>query len=110
MVSAISEERPKPKNLLFKSLSGHMEVLISLLPVFLTQPDMLDQLMSFFLTVFNSLKSQVCARACVCVCVCCVCVCIHIRVLAKASYMDPCTTLLLCIRWGHGVIRMQYNH
>ena len=65
MVSAISEERPKPKTLLFKSLSGHMEVLISLLPVFLTQPDMLDQLMSFFLTVFYSLKSQV--RVCVCV-------------------------------------------
>ncbi len=65
-----------------------MEVSISLLPVFLAQPDVLDQLMSFFLTVFSSLKSQVwcvCVRVCVYVhgCVCAwvfvhVCVCMWV--------------------------------
>ncbi len=59
LISAMASERPRSKMLLYKSIAPCVEVAISLLSVFLSQPDILDLLMGFFLTLFSSLKSQV---------------------------------------------------
>ena len=59
LIAAMANERPRSKSILFKSVSGCVEVAISLFPAFLSQPDILDLLMGFFLTLFSSLKSQV---------------------------------------------------
>ena len=45
--------------LVYKSLSPSVEFTISLFPVYLQQADVLDLLIGFFLTLFDSLKSQV---------------------------------------------------
>ena len=62
LVSATVNERPRSKTLLYKSISPCVEVAISLFPVFLSQADILDLLMGFFLTLFSSLKAQVCMQ------------------------------------------------
>ena len=59
LISAMVNERPRSKTLLFKSISSCVDVAISLFPAFLVQPEVLDLLMSFFLTLFGCLKSQV---------------------------------------------------
>ena len=45
--------------LVYKSLSPSVEFSISLFPVFIQHADVLDLLIGFFLTLFDSLKSQV---------------------------------------------------
>ena len=59
LAASVAHERPKSKILVFKSLSPSVEFAISLFPVYLQQADVLDLLIGFFLTLFDSLKSQV---------------------------------------------------
>ena len=59
LAASVAHERPKSKMLVYKSLSPSVEFSISLFPVFIQQADVLDLLIGFFLTLFDSLKSQV---------------------------------------------------
>ena len=59
LAASVAHERPKSKILVFKSLSTSVEFAISLFPIYLQQADVLDLLIGFFLTLFDSLKSQV---------------------------------------------------
>ena len=57
--ACVAHERPKSKVLVYKSLSPSVEFAISLFPVYLQQADVLDLVIGFFLTLFDSLKAQV---------------------------------------------------
>ena len=59
LAASVAHEWPRSKSLVYKNLSPSVEFIISLFPVYLHQADVLDLLISFFLTLFDSLKSQV---------------------------------------------------
>ena len=59
LAASVAHESSKSKSTFFKSISHCVDFAITLFPVYLNQPEVLDTLMGFFLTVFDSLKSQV---------------------------------------------------
>ena len=59
LVSCLSDERPKSKQMLSSALSPSLDFTISLLSLYLHHADVLDPLMGFFLALFNSMRAQV---------------------------------------------------
>lgn len=59
LISSVTYERSRCKATLFKAISPTVEFATTLFSVFLQQPDVLEHLMGFFLTLFSSLKVQV---------------------------------------------------
>ncbi|KAM4635404.1 exportin-6 isoform 2-T3 [Polymixia lowei] len=58
IVDSISGESTKSRQLCYQSLQECVQVSLSLFPVFIQQPDVTDEMLSFFLTLFQALRVQ----------------------------------------------------
>lgn len=59
LVSCLSNERLKSKQMLFSALSPSLDFTVSLFSVYLHHADILDPLMGFFLSLFDCMRAQV---------------------------------------------------
>ncbi|XP_077590273.1 exportin-6 [Stigmatopora nigra] len=58
IVDSISGESTKSRQICYQSLQESVQVSLSLFPVFIQQPDVTDEMMAFFLTLFQALRVQ----------------------------------------------------
>ncbi|KAK5856463.1 hypothetical protein PBY51_008055 [Eleginops maclovinus] len=58
IVESISGESTKSRQICYQSLQESVQVSLSLFPVFIQQPDVTDEMLAFFLTLFQALRVQ----------------------------------------------------
>uniref|UniRef100_A0A8C6WUQ3 Exportin 6 n=1 Tax=Neogobius melanostomus TaxID=47308 RepID=A0A8C6WUQ3_9GOBI len=58
IVDSISGESTKSRQICYQSLQESVQVSLSLFPVFIQQPDVTDEMLAFFLTLFQALRVQ----------------------------------------------------
>uniref|UniRef100_A0A8C8I8P6 Exportin 6 n=1 Tax=Oncorhynchus tshawytscha TaxID=74940 RepID=A0A8C8I8P6_ONCTS len=58
IVDSISGESTKSRQICYQSLQESVQVSLGLFPVFIQQPDVTDEMLSFFLTLFQGLRVQ----------------------------------------------------
>ncbi|KAG7459781.1 hypothetical protein MATL_G00214320 [Megalops atlanticus] len=58
IVASISGEATKSRQICYQSLQESVQVSLTLFPVFIHQPDVTDEMLSFFLTLFQGLRVQ----------------------------------------------------
>uniref|UniRef100_A0A3P8XV62 Importin N-terminal domain-containing protein n=1 Tax=Esox lucius TaxID=8010 RepID=A0A3P8XV62_ESOLU len=58
IVDSISAESTKSRQICYQSLQESVQVSLGLFPVFIHQPDVTDEMLSFFLTLFQGLRVQ----------------------------------------------------
>uniref|UniRef100_A0A667Y2R7 Exportin 6 n=1 Tax=Myripristis murdjan TaxID=586833 RepID=A0A667Y2R7_9TELE len=58
IVNSISGESTKSRQICYQSLQESVQVSLSLFPVFIQQPDVTDEMLAFFLTLFQALRVQ----------------------------------------------------
>uniref|UniRef100_A0A8D0CX60 Exportin 6 n=1 Tax=Sander lucioperca TaxID=283035 RepID=A0A8D0CX60_SANLU len=58
VVDSISGESTKSRQICYQSLQESVQVSLSLFPVFIQQPDVTDEMLAFFLTLFQALRVQ----------------------------------------------------
>uniref|UniRef100_A0A674B526 Exportin 6 n=1 Tax=Salmo trutta TaxID=8032 RepID=A0A674B526_SALTR len=58
IVDSISEESTKSRQICYQSLQESVQVSLGLFPVFIQQPDVTDEMLSFFFTLFQGLRVQ----------------------------------------------------
>ncbi|MBN3323593.1 OTU5A protein, partial [Atractosteus spatula] len=58
VVDSISGESTKSRQVCYQSLQESVQVSLALFPVFIHQPDVTDEMLSFFLTLFQGLRVQ----------------------------------------------------
>ncbi|KAM6962761.1 exportin-6 [Aplochiton taeniatus] len=58
IVDSISGESTKSRQICYQSLQDSVQVSLALFPVFIQQPDVTDEMLSFFLTLFQALRVQ----------------------------------------------------
>uniref|UniRef100_A0A3Q1FV37 Exportin 6 n=1 Tax=Acanthochromis polyacanthus TaxID=80966 RepID=A0A3Q1FV37_9TELE len=58
IVDSISSESTKSRQICYQSLQESVQVSLSLFPVFIQQPDVTDEMLAFFLTLFQALRVQ----------------------------------------------------
>ncbi|KAL0993693.1 hypothetical protein UPYG_G00111800 [Umbra pygmaea] len=58
IVDSISGESTKSRQICYHSLQESVQVSLELFPVFIQQPDVTDEMLSFFLTLFQGLRVQ----------------------------------------------------
>ncbi|CAG5897647.1 unnamed protein product [Menidia menidia] len=58
MVDSISGESTKSRQICYQSLQESVQVTLNLFPVFIQQPDVTDEMLAFFLTLFQALRVQ----------------------------------------------------
>ncbi|CAL8273014.1 unnamed protein product [Lota lota] len=58
VVDSISGESTKSRQICYQSLQESVQVSLALFPVFIQQPDVTDEMLSFFLTLFQALRVQ----------------------------------------------------
>ncbi|XP_068613529.1 exportin-6-like [Brachionichthys hirsutus] len=58
LVDSISGESTKSRQMCYQSLQDSVQVTLSLFPVFIQQPDVTDEMLAFFLTLFQALRVQ----------------------------------------------------
>ncbi|KAG9349889.1 hypothetical protein JZ751_026242 [Albula glossodonta] len=58
IVDSISGESTKSRQICYQSLQESVQVSLTLFPVFIHQPDVTDEMLSFFLTLFKGLRVQ----------------------------------------------------
>uniref|UniRef100_A0A3Q4BB91 Importin N-terminal domain-containing protein n=1 Tax=Mola mola TaxID=94237 RepID=A0A3Q4BB91_MOLML len=58
LVDSISGESTKSRQICYQSLQESVQVSLSLFPVFIQQPDVTDEMLAFFLTLFQALRVQ----------------------------------------------------
>ncbi|XP_047213905.1 exportin-6-like [Girardinichthys multiradiatus] len=57
-VDSISSESTKSRQICYQSLQESVQVTLNLFPVFIQQPDVTDEMLAFFLTLFQALRVQ----------------------------------------------------
>uniref|UniRef100_A0A096MHN3 Exportin 6 n=1 Tax=Poecilia formosa TaxID=48698 RepID=A0A096MHN3_POEFO len=58
IVDSISSESTKSRQICYQSLQESVQVTLNLFPVFIQQPDVTDEMLAFFLTLFQALRVQ----------------------------------------------------
>uniref|UniRef100_A0A673JZR1 Exportin-6 n=1 Tax=Sinocyclocheilus rhinocerous TaxID=307959 RepID=A0A673JZR1_9TELE len=58
LVDSISVEATKSRQICYHSLQESVQVTLALFPLFIQQPDVTDEMLSFFLTLFQALRVQ----------------------------------------------------
>uniref|UniRef100_A0A3Q2EBD0 Exportin 6 n=1 Tax=Cyprinodon variegatus TaxID=28743 RepID=A0A3Q2EBD0_CYPVA len=58
IVDSISGESTKSRQICYQSLQESVQVTLNLFPVFIQQPDVTDEVLAFFLTLFQALRVQ----------------------------------------------------
>uniref|UniRef100_A0A672S4Z0 Importin N-terminal domain-containing protein n=1 Tax=Sinocyclocheilus grahami TaxID=75366 RepID=A0A672S4Z0_SINGR len=58
LVDSISGEATKSRQICYHSLQESVQVTLALFPLFIQQPDVTDEMLSFFLTLFQALRVQ----------------------------------------------------
>uniref|UniRef100_A0A3B4AKJ8 Importin N-terminal domain-containing protein n=1 Tax=Periophthalmus magnuspinnatus TaxID=409849 RepID=A0A3B4AKJ8_9GOBI len=58
IVDSISGESTKSRQICYQSLQESVQVSLSLFPIFIQQPDVTDEMLAFFLTLFQALRVQ----------------------------------------------------
>ncbi|TRY56086.1 hypothetical protein DNTS_017930 [Danionella cerebrum] len=58
LVNSISGETTKSRQICYHSLQESVQVTLALFPLFIQQPDVTDEMLSFFLTLFQALRVQ----------------------------------------------------
>uniref|UniRef100_A0A8C4R6Y5 Exportin 6 n=1 Tax=Eptatretus burgeri TaxID=7764 RepID=A0A8C4R6Y5_EPTBU len=58
LVESVTSEAQRPKQICYHAIEGVVHTTLMLLPAFITQPDIMDEVLAFFLTLFQSLKVQ----------------------------------------------------
>uniref|UniRef100_A0A3Q2R005 Exportin 6 n=1 Tax=Fundulus heteroclitus TaxID=8078 RepID=A0A3Q2R005_FUNHE len=58
IVDSISSESTKSRQICYQSLQESVQVTLHLFPVFIQQPDVTDEMLAFFLTLFQALRVQ----------------------------------------------------
>uniref|UniRef100_A0A8C5GAA3 Importin N-terminal domain-containing protein n=1 Tax=Gouania willdenowi TaxID=441366 RepID=A0A8C5GAA3_GOUWI len=58
VVDSIAGESTKSRQICYQSLQESVQVSLSLFPVFIQQPDVTDEMLAFFLTLFQALRVQ----------------------------------------------------
>uniref|UniRef100_A0A3Q3ACL7 Exportin 6 n=1 Tax=Kryptolebias marmoratus TaxID=37003 RepID=A0A3Q3ACL7_KRYMA len=58
IVDSISSESTKSRQICYQSLQESVQVSLNLFPVFIQQPDVTDEMLAFFLTLFQALRVQ----------------------------------------------------
>ncbi|KAG5831910.1 hypothetical protein ANANG_G00285420 [Anguilla anguilla] len=58
IVDSISGEATKSRQICYQSLQESVQVSLTLFPIFIHQPDVTDEMLSFFLTLFQGLRVQ----------------------------------------------------
>uniref|UniRef100_UPI00358DE5A0 exportin-6-like n=1 Tax=Myxine glutinosa TaxID=7769 RepID=UPI00358DE5A0 len=58
MVESVTNEAQRPKQICYRAIEDVVHTTLMLLPAFITQSDIMDEVLAFFLTLFQSLKVQ----------------------------------------------------
>ncbi|XP_037544857.1 exportin-6 [Nematolebias whitei] len=58
IVDSISSESTKSRQICYQSMQESVQVSLNLFPVFIQQPDVTDEMLAFFLTLFQALRVQ----------------------------------------------------
>ncbi|MCJ8739399.1 hypothetical protein PDJAM_G00046660 [Pangasius djambal] len=58
LVDSISGEATKSRQICYQSLQESVQVTLALFPLYIQQPDVTDEMLSFFLTLFQALRVQ----------------------------------------------------
>ncbi|KAG7492044.1 hypothetical protein MATL_G00010330 [Megalops atlanticus] len=58
IVDSVSGESTKSRQICYQSVQESVQVSLALFPIFIHQPDVTDEMLSFFLTLFQSLRVQ----------------------------------------------------